>query len=223
MIKFADFAAVIFDMDGLVLDTETTYAIAWQQAATAMGYDLSWEFCWSLSGMQYRDIELKLLEYCGAEFDLHAFGEFSGACWRNHVAEQGINIKPGFSELLGVLNRQNIPYCLATNSRATNARECLELSGIQDVFSIIVSRDQVQHGKPEPDVFFKAAELMDVDISRCLVLEDSPAGIAAAVKAGAVSVFIPSILPFDPISAELCDAMLDDMTQLAHALRGSGL
>jgi haloacid dehalogenase superfamily, subfamily IA, variant 3 with third motif having DD or ED len=218
VIKLADFSAIIFDMDGLVLDTESTYFIAWQQAANAMGYEFSDDFCLSLSGLHYNDIEPKLIEYCGAEFNLQTFNRLSGDFWRDHVDVHGIRIKHGFSELLELLIRQKIPYCLATNSRAANALECLELAGIKDVFSIIIARDHVQEGKPEPDVFFKAAEVLQVDISRCLVLEDSHAGIMAASRAGAVSVFIPSIAQADPLTVELCDLMVSDLVQLTNAL-----
>lgn len=218
MLKLADFSAVIFDMDGLVLDTESTYTIAWQQAASAMGYDFSDDFCLSMSGRHYQDIELKLSEYCGAEFNLHTFNRLSGNFWRDHVDVYGIKLKHGFTGLLELLIRQKIPYCLATNSRAVNALECLELAGIKNVFSIIITRDQVQHGKPEPDIFLKAADLLRADISRCLVLEDSHAGIVAASRAGAVSVFIPSIAQVDPLTVELCDLMVSDLAQLTITL-----
>jgi beta-phosphoglucomutase len=218
MLKLADFSAVIFDMDGLVLDTESTYSIAWQQAANAMGYDFSDDFCLSLSGQHYQDIELKLLAYCGVEFNLQTFNRLSGECWRDHVNFHGINIKLGFAGLLDLLIQQNIPYCLATNSRTANALECLELAGVKEVFSLIVSRDHVQHGKPEPDIFLKAAELMKVDISRCLVLEDSHAGIVAASRAGAISVFIPSIAQVDSLTIGLCDLMVSDLAELTKAI-----
>lgn len=219
MIKLADFAAVIFDMDGLVLDTESTYIIAWKQAASAMGYGFSDDFCRSLSGLHYTDVEMKLIEYCGAEFNLQTFNRLSGDFWREHVAVHGIKIKHGFSGLLELLIRQQIPYCLATNSLAVNVLECLELAGIEEVFSIIVTRDHVQNGKPEPDIFLKAAELLQVDISRCLVVEDSHAGIVAASRAGAVSVFIPSTAQVDLQTIELCDLMVSDLAQLTDVIR----
>ncbi|MFU8788967.1 MAG: HAD family hydrolase [Methylobacter sp.] len=218
MLKLADFSAVIFDMDGLVLDTESTYSIAWQQAARMMGYVFSADFCLSLSGLHYQAIELKLLDTCGDEFDLHTFNRLSGECWRDHVKCQGITIKHGFSGLLEVLIRQHIPYCLATNSRTANALECLELAGIDGVFSVIVTRDHVQHGKPEPDVFLHAAKLLQVDIKRCLVLEDSHAGVVAAYRAGAVSVFIPSTAQVDPLTVDLCDLMVADLAQLTDMI-----
>ena len=87
-------------MDGLVLDTEPTYFVAWQQAANAMGYELSEQFCLSLSGLHYKDVELKLMEYCGADFNLQTFNQLSGDFWREHVNANGIKIKHGFTGLL---------------------------------------------------------------------------------------------------------------------------
>jgi len=219
MLKLADIDAVIFDMDGLVLDTESTYFAAWRQAASAMGYEFSEEFCLLLSGLHYSDVELKLLEYCGAGFDLQTFNQLSCVFWRDYVSVHGIKVKHGFSELLELLVRQKVPYCLATNSATANALECLELAGIEEVFSIIVTRDHVPCGKPEPDIFLKAAELMQVDIGQCLVIEDSHAGIVAASRAGAVSVFIPSIAQVEPLTIELCDLMVGDLAQLTDAIR----
>ena len=132
MLKLSDFSAVIFDMDGLVLDTETTYFVAWQLAANAMGYELSETFCLSLSGLHFNDIEPKLMARCGADFNLQAFKHLSGIFWREHVNANGIAIKHGFTQLLEYIVQNRIPYCLATNSRAVNAYECLELAGIKD-------------------------------------------------------------------------------------------
>ena len=213
--NLSDFSAVIFDMDGLVLDTETTYFVAWQQAANALGYVLSDAFCLSLSGLHYKDIEPKLMANCGADFNLQVFNQLSGIFWREHVYTHGISIKHGFTELLEYIVQEQIPYCLATNSRAVNAHECLELAGIKDVFSVIITRDDVQNGKPAPDIFLKAAELLQVPVNQCLVLEDSHAGILAATRSGAFSVFVPSTESVDPITVQLCDMMMMD---LAHTL-----
>jgi len=217
--KLSDFSAVIFDMDGLVLDTETTYFIAWQQAAKAMGHVLSESFCLSLSGLHYNDIAPKLMASCGVDFDLQAFNQLSGIFWREHVNAHGISIKHGFTELLEYIVQAQIPYCLATNSRADNAHECLELAGIKDIFSVIITRDDVQNGKPAPDIFIKAAELLEVPIGQCLVLEDSHAGIVAASRAGAFSVFVPSTESVDPLTVELCDAMMVDLAETLITLK----
>ncbi|MGZ8136531.1 MAG: HAD family hydrolase [Methylococcaceae bacterium] len=219
MIRLSDFSAIIFDMDGLVLDTESSYCHAWRQAAKAMGFELSEAFCLSLSGLHYHDVEQKLMACCGADFNLQIFKQLSAELWRSHVNRHGITVKQGFTPLLAFIIEQQIPYCLATNSRAANAYECLELAGIGDVFSMIITRDDVLRGKPEPDIFLTAAERLQVDIHRCLVLEDSHAGIVAATGAGAFSVLVSSITPVDPLTANLCNLMIADLTCLLETIR----
>jgi len=213
------FSAVIFDLDGLVLDTESTYTLAWRHAAEAMGYGLSESFCQSLSGLHYQDVEAKLLAVCGADFDLQAFNQQAGACWRASANAFGIPVKPGVRELLRYLNGQGIPFALATNSRAANVRECLALSGLSGAFLRQVTRDDVVAGKPEPDVFLQAATLLKTPIRQCLVLEDSLTGIIAAQKAGAFSVLVPSVSPTDPQAAALCDLLLPDLHALLATIR----
>ncbi|MDO9105986.1 MAG: HAD family phosphatase [Methylovulum sp.] len=207
-------AAVIFDMDGLVLDTESTYCLAWQQAAAAMGHDLPDEFCRSLSGLHHREVEQKLLTVCGADFKLSVFHQAAGRLWRDYVNTHGIRIKPGFVELLDMIRQRQLPFCLATNSHAVNALECLELAGLDGVFATRLTRDDVACAKPAPDIFLKAAEVMRVDIRQCLVLEDSYTGIVAAHRAGAFPVYVPSVRPADPAAIALCSMMADDLRQL---------
>ncbi|MDD5322409.1 MAG: HAD family phosphatase [Methylococcales bacterium] len=214
MPRLGDFSAVIFDMDGLVLDTETTFCIAWRQAARALGYELSMPYCRSLAGSHYNDVELKLMAFCGDDFNLEVFNDKACNYWRDYVNRHGIKIKRGFTQLLECIVKQQIPYCLATNSRAVNTYECLQLAGIADVFSNVITRDDVHYGKPAPDIFLKAAKLLDVDIRRCMVIEDSDAGIMAASRAGAFSVFVPSVFPVDPLTVELCDLKINNLACL---------
>ncbi|MBF6649263.1 HAD family phosphatase [Methylobacter sp. BlB1] len=221
MHRLPDFSAIIFDMDGLVLDTETTYVAAWQQAARDMGYEFPEAFCLSMSGLHSNVVEQRLMDFCGADFNLDKFVRLSADFWRQYVNVHGINTKKGFDQLLALIAELEIPYCLATNSPQINAYQCLEFAGVRDVFSTVVTRDHVRQGKPEPEIFLKAAELLDVDIRRCLVIEDSHAGIEAASRAGSFSVLIPSVLPVDPLTAELCDVMMEDLAQLADLI-GAG-
>jgi HAD superfamily hydrolase (TIGR01509 family) len=212
------FSAVIFDMDGLVLDTETTYSIAWQKASAEMGYDFTEDFCLSMSGLHYQAIEQRLISFCGAGFDLKEFNRLSGNYWHQHVNEQGIPVKKGFFNLLDQLNCKEIPFCLATNSRHVNALKCLKLAGLEGVFSILVSRDDVNKAKPAPDIFLSAAEFLHIPIAHCLVLEDSLTGIKAAVTAGAQSVFIPSVFPVDQAIVDLATYYFNDLDELSQII-----
>jgi HAD superfamily hydrolase (TIGR01509 family) len=212
--KLSDFSAVIFDMDGLVLDTEPTYFKAWQQAAKAMGYSLSADFCDSLSGLHYQAVTEQLLNHFSADFNLLTFNELSGLYWHELVERYGITIRPGFNKLLETLLQQDMPYCLATNSSAINASECLSFANLDHVFSTIISRDDVLNGKPAPDIFLKAADILNIPIQQCLVLEDSHAGIVAAKTAGAYALWIPAKKTLDPATLNLCDAKMNNLADI---------
>ena len=216
--KLTDFSAVIFDMDGLVLDSETTYVFAKQQAAQAMGLELADQFWLSMTGKHGQDIEQQLLEHIGDEFDLSRFNESAGQIWQDYVDVHGIPIKHGFFKLLEFIIDRSIPYCLATNSNAVNAEKCLKLAGLEAVFPLIITRDDVGQGKPEPDIFLKAADQMQVNINRCMILEDSHTGILAASRAGAFSVWVPSVWPADPSTLSLCNVMMRDLECLLNQL-----
>jgi len=217
--KLTDFSAVIFDMDGLILDTETTYCFARQQAGYVLGYEFSEQFWMSMSGLHQKDIEQKLLACCGADFDLAAFNDTASEIWHDYVDVNGIKTRHGFYQLLDYIVAQSLPYCIATNGNAVNANKCLKYAGLQDVFPVIITRDDVRQGKPEPDIFLTAAKTLNVDITRCLVLEDSPTGILAASRAGAYSVFVPSVQPIDPLTLSLCDAMVGDLESVLNTMR----
>lgn len=219
MKQFPDFSAVIFDLDGLVLDTELTYIKAWQQAVTAMGYDCSVVSIQALSGLQYQAVIAFLLARFGANFNVPQFNRLSAECWREYVQQHGIEKKLGFDELLAVINRRNIPFCLATNSDEINARECLALAGLEHTFPLIISRDAVRHGKPAPDIFLTAAKKLQQPIVRCLVLEDSLVGIAAAQAAQAIPVLIPSVFPIAESALSKNILLFSDLSQVAEIIR----
>lgn len=223
MKKFPDFSAIIFDLDGLVLDTETTYIKAWQQAVQVMGHDFSVLSAQTLSGLHYQAIVNILLTNFGADFDLPRFNHLSGECWRDYVQQQGIAKKIGFDELLLIVQQREIPFCLATNSPEINARECLALAGLKDTFSVIVSRDDVKHGKPAPDIFLTAAKRLQHPIEQCLVLEDSLVGIAAAQAAKAVPVLIPSVSSIVEAVLNKDVTVFADLAQVAEIIRNNPL
>ncbi|NOT83195.1 MAG: HAD family phosphatase [Methylococcaceae bacterium] len=214
MTKLPNFSAVIFDLDGLVLDTESTYFAAWEEAANSMGYAYSLEFYRSLSGLEYAAIEQKLLHFYGGNFDLQAFKLLSGQSWRRVVKQQGIAIKPGFKTLLSIIKRLHLPFALATNSPQINAQECLALAGLTEVFTTLISREQVPNAKPAPDIFLHAAQQLNIPIQHCLVLEDSYNGVLSAYRAGASVIYVPSDHPA-PEAEALSRCRLSDLSQVA--------
>lgn len=212
--RLTNFSGVIFDLDGLVLDTEQTYSMAWQQAAALLGYELSNEFCLSFSGLSGQAVRERLLQQCGADFDLMRFSELSGKAWRDYVETHGIEVKQGFFELLAQIKKHNLPYCLATNSRQHNALECLALAGLSNVFELIVSRDDVSEPKPSPEVFLKAADCLNVPIAQCLILEDSHTGVMAGHQAGAFVCYVPSTVQILPETLTLANVQVSSLSDV---------
>ncbi len=210
-----DFAAVILDMDGLVLDTEKTYFFAWQEAAKSMGFTLTGDFCRSLTGQPYQQVERLIVSELGESFKVESFRKLSSKYWRKIISENGIMVKDGFYSLIAVVRQFKIPYCLATNSHMENAVECLRFAEIIDYFPNIVARNQVKNAKPAPDLYLQAAEGLEVAIAKSLVVEDSEIGVQAGKSAGAFVVMIPSA-PQDRRSS--ADMMLKNLAQLAEMI-----
>jgi beta-phosphoglucomutase len=218
MRQLTDFAAFIFDMDGLVLDTEPTYFAAWQQAAKLMGYQLEPELFIKLSGSHYNQVEAQLIAEFGVDFDLLLFRQLGTESWNNYVHKHGIMIKKGVTELLDYARQQSIPIALATNSSAVYAHQCLNIAGIRHRFPVIVTGEDVRKVKPAPDIFLKAAERMQVDISQCIIFEDSHTGITAASASGAYSAYVPSTYPVNPLTVSLANCLLADLVQAIESL-----
>ncbi len=210
--------AIIFDMDGLVIDSEAGYVAAWRQTAIAMGYPIDDDFAQGLSGANAEQVKAYLLEKLGNNFDLARFRELSTDYWLAHVEQHGIAVKPGFFSLLELIQQRNLAFCLATNSRHLQALRCLKLAGLENVFSDVIARDDVVTGKPAPDLFLKAAEVLGQSVADCLVLEDSPIGIAAAVAAGTPCFYLPSQSPIDPWASQQAMGVFDDLEQVAIEL-----
>lgn len=217
MTELRDFAAVIFDLDGLVLDTESRYCAAWQQAAAQLGYTGTDTFWTSLSGLHGTAVTTQMQAALGDRFNPTTFAGLSAQCWRNIVEQQGITVKPGFQELLSILKARQIPFALATNSPRLQALECLALAGLQNVFTIVVSPEQVPAAKPAPDLFLAAAQQLCIPINHCLVLEDSYTGVLSAHQAGAQVIYIPS-QPVNPLATALATGQISTLSHLAELI-----
>ena len=184
------FSAILFDMDGLVLDSEKTYVTAWQRAAQALGKTLTTEVAEGLFGCHADDVARRLGEVLGPDFDRPAFFEIAERHWFKVLADEGIEGMPGVHALLDHLHSVGIPFALATNSDAHYAKRCLAAANLLNAFEVLVSRDQVKAGKPAPDLFLAAAERLGVSPSQCLVLEDSETGLLAARAAQTYPILI---------------------------------
>jgi len=202
--------AVILDMDGLMVDTEPLYKTAWQTAARDLGYDLHDDRYAKLVGRTTEAGERVLVAEFGASFPLEAFRELWPGLWRLEAGRGGIHRKPGLTELLAFIADAGLPVAVATSSEELYTRPTLEGAGLADYFDVIVTGEQVQHGKPEPDIYLEAAHRLSVAPADCIAFEDSEAGIIAVSRAGMTGVLVPH-WPASPEAARAAYRVVDSL------------
>jgi len=211
--------AVVFDMDGLILDTEPIYKRAWQSAAAELGYDLDDAFYARFVGRPNDDCERLLLERFGAAFPLDRFRARWRDLWDADAASNGIQSKPGLLGLLTMLDSLSLPFAIATSSEAGETDFCLRAAGLDRRFPVRVTRDQIAHGKPAPDIYLEAARRLHVPPEQCVALEDSEAGILSASRAGMVALLIPDGVPPSDISRNTAFRVLPSLAHVPAVLR----
>ncbi len=211
--------AVIFDMDGLLLDTESLYRSAMIASAVAMGYDFPDEFCQSMVGTAEAEIHLILQRRFGADFPIaRLFEDCEREMWRR--LEATLPVKAGAGELIAELATRGLPMAVATSTVRRIAEQHLRRAGFFEHFGAVCTREDVTRGKPHPDLFLKAASDLGVPAERCLVLEDSHHGIRAAHAAGAMPVMVPDLLPATDDLRALCVAVVRDLHEVRTMLKG---
>ena len=220
-----EIAGVVLDMDGLMLDTESIYKRAWQNAAAECGYPLDDEFYLTLVGQPNPACEAALLERFGGGFPLADFRARWSGMWRTEVEASGIPAKAGLRELLSFLSENQIPVVVRTSSGQDYTSFSLRAAGLEARFRHLVTGDQVVHGKPAPDIYLEAARRLGVAPKRCIAVEDSDAGVLAASAAGMITVMVPDIKPpsAKARAAAFCvvDSLLDARNQIASLLTRS--
>lgn len=183
--------AILFDMDGLVLDTEKLYTRFWQEAANALGYPMTKEQALGMRSLNRGAGLAKMQSYFGPDVDYDAIRMKRIEMMDAFVEQEGVTLKPGIHELLAYLKEHGIKTAIATSSPIERTIKYLTSVGLQDSFHELISGYMVEKGKPAPDIYLYAAEKLGVLPGNCMVLEDSPAGILAAHRAGCFPVMVP--------------------------------
>jgi len=199
--------AVVFDMDGLLLDTEAIYRGAIFAACAAQGHQMVDHVHLSLIGAPKDLGDEKLIGYFGRTFDLD---RYHLACEEHfdRLCATEVPVRPGVIDLLKVLRDAAIPMAVATSTARPKPEARLKKAGIFHNFDVLVTRSDVKVGKPHPETFLKAATLLSVDPPSCLALEDSHNGVRAAAAAGMSTIMIPDLLQPTPEIAGLCVGVL---------------
>ena len=209
--------AVIFDMDGLLMDSEGVGLTVLHECALRQGIDIPLDRIRQTLGSSAPAITAFYLQFYPTLDAPRLFRDFREAM--HALARQGkIPLKKGAKELLAVLRERKIPCAVASSSHPNSIRIYLESAGVLNAFDALISCGQGIASKPAPDIFLQAAEALHAAPKDCLVLEDSVNGVKAGRAAGMTVFMVPDLIPYTDELAPYCDAVLPDLTAVIPRL-----
>jgi beta-phosphoglucomutase-like phosphatase (HAD superfamily) len=210
--------AVILDMDGLMLDTEPVSERAWKTAASEMGYAIEDALFAQMIGCNMASVHQLLFARFGGAFPADQLGCRARALYRKALDADGVAHKTGLLDLLAFLDAWRVPRAVGTSSAHGDARYQLDRAGILHRFDAVVGGDQVDLGKPKPDLFLLAARKLGARPADCVVLEDSDPGISAAQAAGMTSILVPDSRDPAVATRQAAYAVVDSLVEARDVL-----
>ena len=214
-------SAVIFDKDGLLLDTERVVRSAMFASAVDLGFRMTDELFLSLIGHSREANDALLRAHFRADFPLADYRERCRIHFED-LCRTEVPVKPGARELLQFLKERGVPTAVATSTGRARSEENLHRTGLMTFVDVLVTRDDVARAKPHPECFLKAAALLGASPAECLVLEDSHHGVRAAHGAGMATIMVPDMLEATEEIRDLCAGVLNSLDEvrarIQHAL-----
>ena len=185
-------AGVLFDLDGVVIDTEKLYTRFWREAAEELGLPMTLEQALQMRSLGRGPSQEKLDSFFGpGVLDYVTLRALRIERMDAFIAVHGVEEKPGIRALLAHLQEKDIPCAITSSSSVPLIREHLGNLGLLDYFTALCSGKDVPHGKPAPDIYLHGAAVLGLKPENCLAIEDSPAGIEAAWRAGCMPIIVP--------------------------------
>lgn len=209
---------VIFDMDGLIFDTEILSYNAWLKAAEEYSINHTMELHHKLLGKNSKTIRSILTEELGDEVLANDYADAKAREYLVIINKEKVNVKSGLHELLKYLKDNNIKRAVATSSRRDIAYKLLKESNIFDEFNYVLCGDEVTNSKPEPEIFLNVAKKFDMPSENCIVLEDSEAGILAAHRANMKGIVIPDMKDPNEETLNIAYKKLENLEQVINII-----
>lgn len=209
--------AVIFDMDGLLIDSEALYRDSFVAASQEGGHDLPVELYQRVCGSPWDVISGTIIAEHGAEFPMNAFRD----AWLRHLATSmagGVALKEGVVAMLDLLDDLRLPRAIATSSRHESVNRHLGPHDLLARFDHIVAREDYTEPKPAPMPYLTAAKRLGVAPEDCMALEDSHPGVQSASSAGTMTVMVPDVAPVTQRMREKCVAICSNLSDVAALL-----
>ena len=209
---------VLFEMDGVVIDTEKLYTRFWMEAAQVLGFPMTYEQSLGMRALNAQRGEALLKHYFGESVVYLQLRDKRIELMEAYIAEHGVEEKPGIRELLAYLKENSIPCAITSSSSVPLIRRHLGNLGLLEGFTALCSGKDVPHGKPAPDIYLHGAATLGLKPEECLAIEDSPAGIEAAYRAGTHPVMVPDQDQPSEETLDMCFAKADSLTDIIGLL-----
>lgn len=210
--------AVIFDMDGIILDTEILLSKYWRQAAEEFGFHMTYEQSLELRSLAGEYASPLLKKYFGESFDYSTVRERRKALMEQDIARNGLKKKKGIDEVLDKIEKMGLQTAIATATDIERAERYLKKAKLYGKFGHICCGPMAEHGKPAPDIYLMAAEKLGLAPEECAAVEDSPNGITSAYRAGMVPIMIPDLSQPDSELQKLLYRKCDSLEELPAVL-----
>lgn len=212
--------AVVFDMDGLILDSENL----WQKSVVMTNKyehtNVPLTLINECIGLRNSDIDIKLKEVMGNDFDTDKFRELNRYYMNKDIEENGLKVKDGFFELINFLKNKHIKIAVASSSSIDTIKKRFAASKIDtNIFDFLVGGDMVKNSKPDPEIYLKACKLLNVRPEFTLALEDSNNGIISAFRAGLKPILIPDIVVNSEYVKSISFKILNNMQEVTDVIK----
>lgn len=206
--------AVIFDMDGILIDSEQLVLKCWKEIGERNGLQEIEQVAYECIGTNQTKSEEIFKAHYGEDFPFQTFRIEVSENYTKHINEEGVPMKPGVFGLLEYLKASCVKIGLASSTRKARVEEQLKMAGIIEYFDVIVCGDMVSKSKPEPDIFLECGRQMEISPSETYVIEDSYNGIRAASRAGMKPIMVPDLLMPTDEMMQLSKEILHDLNEV---------
>lgn len=212
------FDAVVFDMDGVIFDSEILVILCWQEVADKYGIPDIAEACHECTGMNAATTKVKMLERYGQDFPYDTYKKEMSELFHSRYSDGRLPMKPGVVELLTFLKEHNIKTAVASSTRREVVTRELRDAGVLPYFDAVICGDMVERSKPAPDIFAKACEVLGIPTERAYAIEDSYNGIRSAHSAGMHPIMVPDLSEPTPEMEELTEVILPSLLDVKDYL-----
>ncbi len=212
---------LIFDMDGLLIDTEKLSFEALVRDCKERGFELTLEQFLGIRSLPVPKCEEKFKGYFGEDFDFKDSFEKHYIYMNEHIDKYGVPMKKGADSILKFAKERGLLIALATSTPLEIAKEYLISLGLWDYFDKVQSAANIKHGKPAPDVYLAASSLLGLDPCECMAFEDSPNGVRSASSAGCITVMVPDLSLPDEELQNLIYASVTDLDEAVELIKNN--